>query len=144
VAIRGIDWESSNPGEELTALVPAKFVSEVGKMFGSSGTVKIAMSDNADRELIGFISDGKTVTSQLIKGNYPPVGRLFPDSVEHYAVINTQELVEAVGRVALVVDRDAALRFSFSEGQVSLEAAGSESAKAQEVVDAHLAGDDIV
>ncbi|MGO3778713.1 MAG: DNA polymerase III subunit beta [Canibacter sp.] len=144
VAIRGIDWENSAPGDDLTALVPAKFVSEVGKMFGTSGTVKIAMSDSSDRELIGFIADGKTVTSQLIKGNYPPVGRLFPDSVEHYAVVNTQELVEAVGRVALVVDRDAALRFSFSEGQVSLEAAGSESAQAQEVVDAHLAGDDIV
>jgi DNA polymerase-3 subunit beta len=144
VAIRGIDWENEGGDTDLTALVPAKFVSEVGKMFGNAGTVQISMSDSSDRELIGFSAGNRTVTSQLIKGNYPPVGRLFPDSVEHYAVLNTQELVEAVGRVALVVDRDAALRFNFTEGQVTLEAAGSEAAQAKEAVDAHLAGDDMV
>ena len=144
VGIRGIDWESQAGDTELQALVPAKFLAEVGKLFAGASTVKIAMSDNQDRELIGFVADGRTVTSQLIKGNYPPVERLFPESVDHYAVVNTAELVEAVGRVALVVDRDAALRFTFSEGQVTLEAAGSESAQAQESVEAHLAGEDVV
>ncbi len=143
VAIRGIDWENLSDSEELTALVPAKFISEIGKMFGNTGTVKIAMSGDSERETIGFQAGNYTVTSQLIKGNYPPVGRLFPDSVSHYAVIHTNELVDAVGRVSLVVDRDAALRFRFTEGQVVLEATGSEAAQAQETVDIHLAGDDI-
>ena len=58
--------------------------------------------------------------------------------------MNSDELVEAVGRVGLVLEREAALRFSFSEGQVTLEAAGSETAQAVETVDAHLVGDEMV
>ena len=44
------------------------------------------------------------LTSLLIKGNFPPVKRLFPETVENYAVVNTAELVEATRRVSLVAD----------------------------------------
>lgn len=144
VATRRIDWEARENGEELTALVPSKVVVEVGKTFAGSGTLQIAIVKDGDRELIAFTGDNKTVTSLLIKGNYPPVGRLFPEQVDNYAVLATGDLVEAVGRVGLVLEREAALRFTFVEGQVTLEAAGSESAQAVETVDAHLFGDDMV
>lgn len=144
VATRRLDWESEGDGEPLNALVPAKVVVEVGKTFASAGSVKISIVKDGERELIAFSDGNRTVTSLLIKGNYPPVGRLFPDHVENYAVIGTGELVEAVGRVGLVLEREAALRFTFVEGQVTLEAAGTENAQAVEVVDAHLVGDDMV
>src|SRR5690606_8333556 len=144
VATRRIDWEQLDGGVELTALVPAKVVIEVGKTFSSDGTVQVAIIKDGERELIAFTGGNKTVTSLLIKGNYPPVGRLFPDGIDNYAVINTSDLVEAVGRVGLVLEREAALRFSFSEGQVTLEAAGTETAQAVETVDAHLVGDEMV
>ncbi len=144
VATRRIDWEGRDSAQTLSALVPAKVVIEVGKTFGHAGNVEISIVKGEDRELIAFTGDNKTVTSLLIKGNYPPVGRLFPETVENYAVIGTAELVEAVGRVGLVLEREAALRFSFIEGQVTLEAAGTENAQAVEVVDAHLVGDDTV
>jgi len=145
VATRRIDWEHrDSSGESLTALVPAKVVTEVGKTFAASGTVQVAIVKDGERELIAFTGDNKTVTSLLIKGNYPPVGRLFPEVVDNYAVVGTGELVEAVGRVGLVLEREAALRFTFVEGQVTLEAAGTESAQAVETVDAHLVGDEMV
>lgn len=144
VATRSLDWEDRGTGEELTALVPSKIVTEVGKTFSSDGEVRITIIKDGERELIAFTGGNKTVTSLLIKGNYPPVGRLFPDSIENYAVVNTGDLVEAVGRVGLVLEREAALRFSFSEGSVMLEAAGTESAQAVENVDVHLVGDEIV
>ncbi|MGK0741181.1 DNA polymerase III subunit beta [Leucobacter sp. Z1108] len=144
VATRRIDWQPLGGDPTLTALVPAKVVIEVGKMFGGDGTVEVAIVKDSDRELVAFTGGNKTVTSLLIKGNYPPVGRLFPESIENYAVLNTAELVEAVGRVGLVLEREAALRFSFVEGQVTLEAAGTETAQAVETVDAHLVGDEMV
>ena len=144
VATRRIDWQPLGGDTTLTALVPAKVVIEVGKMFGSDGTVEVAIVKDSDRELVAFTGGNKTVTSLLIKGNYPPVGRLFPEFIENYAVINTAELVEAVGRVGLVLEREAALRFSFIEGQVTLEAAGTETAQAVETVDAHLVGDEMI
>jgi len=144
VALRGVEWENAGVSEELTALVPAKIVTEVGKTFAHVKEVSIAIVKNNDRELIAFSGDNKTVTSLLIKGNYPPVKRLFPEETNNYAVINTADLIEATNRVGLVLEKDAALRFSFSEGKLSLEAAGSETAQANETVDAHLSGENMI
>ena len=144
VSTRGIDWEGKSQEAELTALVPSKIVTEVGKSFASSGQVQLTIVKDGERELVAFHGGNKTVTSLLIKGNYPPVGRLFPESIDNYAVVNTADLIEAVGRVGLVLEREAALRFSFVEGSVTLEAAGTESARAVETVDAHLIGDEMV
>ena len=144
VATRGIDFENQAAQDSLSALVPSKIVTEVCKTFSNAGEVRVAIVKDDERELVAFSGGSKTVTSLLIKGNYPPVGRLFPTSVDNYAVVNTAELIEAVGRVGLVLEREAALRFSFSEGTVTLEAAGTESAQAVETVDAHLVGEDMV
>ena len=144
VATRSIDWENQSGQNDLSALVPSKIVTEVGKTFSGDGQVQVSIIKDDERELIAFTGGSKTVTSLLIKGNYPPVGRLFPTTVDNYSVVNTAELVESVGRVGLVLEREAALRFSFAEGTVTLEAAGTESAQAVETVDAHLVGDDMV
>tara|TARA_R110000868_G_scaffold199758_2_gene446510 strand:- start:57438 stop:58664 length:1227 start_codon:yes stop_codon:yes gene_type:complete len=145
VAVREIDWDSgTDSAEGATALVPARTLSEIGKTFGHSGTIGVSIVHNDDRELIAFTADKRTVTSLLIKGNFPPVKRLFPETVENYAVVNTAELVEATRRVSLVLEREAALRFSFSIDGVTLEATGSEQAQASETIDAHLVGDDTV
>ena len=146
VAVRAIDWDSGNATstETLTALVPARTLQEIGKTFGHSGTISVAITNTDDRELIAFRADRKTVTSLLIKGNFPPVKRLFPETVDNYAVINTAELIEAVRRVSLVLEREAALRFTFTIDGVTLEAIGSEQAQASESIDAHLNGGDTV
>lgn len=146
VAVREIDWDSGDTqsGEPVTALVPARTLQEVGKTFGHSGNIAVAITNTDDREIIAFTADRKMVTSLLIKGNFPPVRRLFPDTVENYAVINTAELIEAVRRVSLVLEREAALRFTFTVDGVTLEAIGSEQAQASESIDAHLNGEDTV
>jgi DNA polymerase-3 subunit beta len=147
VAVREIDWDGGNVGgseDAVTALVPARTLQEVGKTFGHSGTISVAITSRDDRELIAFSAEKKTVTSLLIKGNFPPVRRLFPETVDNYAVMNTADLIEATRRVALVLEREAALRYSFSADGLTLEAIGSEQAQASETIDAILTGDDTV
>ncbi|RXZ51717.1 DNA polymerase III subunit beta [Agromyces binzhouensis] len=147
VAIREIEWDGGGVAGEsdaTTALVPARTLQEVGKTFGHSGTISVAITSRDDRELIAFSADRKTVTSLLIKGNFPPVRRLFPETVDNYAVMNTAELIEATRRVALVLEREAALRYSFTADGLTLEAIGSEQAQASESIDAILTGDDTV
>ncbi|MGR0218829.1 DNA polymerase III subunit beta [Agromyces sp. ZXT2-6] len=148
VAIREIEWDGGGVAgegvESLAALVPARTLQEVGKTFGHSGNIAIAITSRDDRELIAFSADRKTVTSLLIKGNFPPVRRLFPETVDNYAVMNTAELIEATRRVSLVLEREAALRFTFTADGLTLEAIGSEQAQASESVDAILTGDDTV
>ncbi|MFC6356298.1 DNA polymerase III subunit beta [Luethyella okanaganae] len=146
VAVREIDWDNGSnvSTDPITALVPARTLQEVGKTFGHSGTISVAITNKDDRELIAFTADKKTVTSLLIKGNFPPVRRLFPETVDNYAVMNTAELIEATRRVALVLEREAALRYTFSVDGLTLEAIGSEQAQASETIDAVLTGTETV
>lgn len=141
VAIKGIAWEYT--GEETTALVPARTISELAKTFGSDGDIAVSITQSDDRSQIAFSAGQKVVTSLLIKGNFPPVRRLFPDNIENYAVMNRSELIEATRRVSLVLDRDAPLRFNFSLDGLELEAIGSEQAQAQEQIEAFLTGDNV-
>ena len=147
VAVREIDWDSGQgdgSSETITALVPARTLQEVGTTFGHSGNINVAITNRDYRELIAFRADRKTVTSLLIKGNFPPVKRLFPETTDNYAIINTAELIEATRRMSLVLEREAALRFTFTIDGLTLEAVGSEQAQASEGIDALLTGDDIV
>ncbi|KAA9134489.1 DNA polymerase III subunit beta [Microbacterium caowuchunii] len=145
VALRQIPWDgpASAEGETTTALVPARTLQEVGKTFSHGENISIAFSGSGDREIIAFTSGNKTVTSLLIKGNFPPVRRLFPEQTEHHAVVNTADLAEAVRRVSLVLDRSAPLRFTFSAEGVAMEASGTEQARASESVDSTLSGEDV-
>ena len=145
VALREIPWDGGTTAsdESTTALVPARTLQEVGKTFAHGGDISIAFSGAGDREIIAFTAGNKTVTSLLIKGNFPPVRRLFPEQTEHHAVVNTADLTEAVRRVSLVLDRSAPLRFTFTTDSVSMDASGTEQARATESVDAHLIGEDV-
>ncbi|WP_194410078.1 DNA polymerase III subunit beta [Microbacterium cremeum] len=145
VALREIPWDGGGTAsdEPTTALVPSRTLTEVGKTFAHGGDISIAFSGSGDREIIAFTAGNKTVTSLLIKGNFPPVRRLFPAQTEHHAVVNTADLAEAVRRVSLVLDRSAPLRFTFSTDAVSMDASGTEQARATESVDANLVGDDV-
>jgi DNA polymerase-3 subunit beta len=145
VALREIPWDggAAASDESTAALVPARTLTEVGKTFSHSGDISIAFSGSGDREIIAFTAGNKTVTSLLIKGNFPPVRRLFPEATEHHAVVNTAELAEAVRRVSLVLDRSAPLRFTFTTDSVSMDASGTEQARASESVDANLVGEDV-
>jgi DNA polymerase-3 subunit beta len=145
VALRQIPWDggSTATDETTTALVPARTLTEVGKTFAHGGDISIAFSGTGDREIIAFSAGDKTVTSLLIKGNFPPVRRLFPEQTDHHAVVNTGDLIEAVRRVSLVLDRSAPLRFTFTTEGVSMDASGTEQARASESVDATLTGDDV-
>ncbi|WP_026940491.1 DNA polymerase III subunit beta [Humibacter albus] len=145
VAVREIDWDGSlGQSDPSTALVPARTLQEIGKTFGHGSTISVTLVSKDDRELIAFTAEKKTVTSLLIKGNFPPVKRLFPDTVDNYAVINTADLIEATRRVSLVLEREAALRFTFNSDGLTLEAIGSEQAQASESIDALLSGEDTV
>lgn len=141
VAVRSIDWEADAGEVDITALVPVRIVSEVSKTFANAGQVKVTFSGEGDRRLIAFSSDDKTVTSVLIKGEYPPIQRLFPeDPLDNFAVVSTADLIEAVRRVRLVVERDIPIKFSFGDGAVTLIGEGGHQAQAQESVDIVLTG----
>jgi DNA polymerase-3 subunit beta len=145
VAAKELAWSGEAVGEDgLHALIPARTLAEIGKTFGHATEMTITIATGGDRELVAFSSADRTVTSLLIKGTFPPVQKLFPESSPNYAVVSTQDLIEATRRVALVLEREAPLRYSFTADGVALEALGSEQAQASETIDGHIVGNDCV
>lgn len=145
VSSKQIAWASEGVGDEgLQALIPSKTLSEVGKTFSNAEKLSITVAVGGERELVAFSSGTRTVTSLLIKGSFPPVHKLFPTESTNYAVVSTQDLIEATRRVALVLEREAPLRYSFTGDGVALEALGSEQAQASETIDGHLVGNECI
>jgi DNA polymerase-3 subunit beta len=144
VALREAAWNSNPAGVGAVALVPARTLQEVAKTFGNQGEISISITKSDEREMIAFKANNRSVTSLLLKGNFPPVKSLFPDNIENYAVIATQDLIDSTRRVSLVLERESPLRYSFDEGAVALEATGNETAQASENISAELEGKEIV
>jgi DNA polymerase III subunit beta len=144
VALRDSAWSGKSNAAGLIALVPARTLQEVAKTFGNQGDIQISITKSDDREMIAFKANNRSVTSLLLKGNFPPVKSLFPSDIDNFAIVATQDLIDSTRRVSLVLEREAPLRFKFEDGKVSLEASGNETAQASESISAELEGKDIV
>jgi len=144
LALRELTWRPASPSASTTALVRGRTLQEVARSLATGSDVDIALADDSSANLIGFESSGRRTTSTLVDGDYPPVRRLFPDSVAITAVVATAPLIEAVKRVSLVAERNTPVRLTFTEGQVALEAGAGDDAQASEVLEAQLEGDDLV
>ena len=143
VAIQDIPWKS-NSSTEASALIPAKTLQEIAKTFANQGEISISINPSDEKDLIAFKANNRSVTSRLIKGNFPAVKTLFPEKIENFAILNTQDLLDSTKRVSLVLERESPIKFTFSSKELNLEAAGGETAQATETVDVQLTGSDVV
>lgn len=143
LAMKEVSWSPNSPGFSDVALVRARTLIDVAKSMSAGESIEIALGTETGKQIIGFDASGKATTSQLIEGAYPPVRRLFPDETPTYAVVKTDELVEAARRVSLVAERNTPVRLAFTEGQVVLEAGQGDDAQASEAVECAFTGEDI-
>ena len=139
VAVKSLPWTGKAIDRDV--LIPARVLNEIAKTFSHEGDLELAFGET-EKEMIGFSSGNKTVSTATIKGKYPAVLQLFPKDTENFAVLNNQELLDATRRVALVVDREKPLRYKFSEGELSLESIGSDVADASEQIACSLKGEE--
>ena len=69
--------------------------------------------------------------------------RLYADSYPIHAVLDKQNLLDAIKRVALVAERNAPIRMVFAGQEITLTAGAADEASANEVLDVDLDGEDI-
>jgi DNA polymerase-3 subunit beta len=143
LALRTLSWRPSNTDMSAVALVRARTLSDVSKALGAGSDVTLALSSGGTTELIGFEAAGRRTTSLLVDGEYPKVRGLFPAESPTFAVVETQALVEAVRRVALVAEKHTPVRLTFTDGSITLEAGQGEDAQASEAVQATMVGEDL-
>ena len=141
VAVKAIPWAGKPVEREV--LIPARVLSEISKTFSHDSELELGFGEG-EKDMIGFSSANKSVSTATIKGKYPAVLQLFPEETASFAILSKQDLLDATRRVALVVDRAKPLRYKFTESELSLESIGSDVADASEQVSCSMKGEETV
>lgn len=145
------DFEGMSALEEGSqVLVPAKALSEVQRLASQT-------RDADDEEMIAFryseldavfTLDGVTITTRLVRGQFPDVDRLVPPSYSYRLGVEREEFAAALRRVRLLVrdskDITTPVRLSFSSSGVELQVLTPESGRAAEGVEGTFTGDDLM
>ncbi len=148
LALRELRWNPVRPDLSAAVLVPARALTDTARALTSGAEVSIALALPGDDGpggdgMIGFEGAGRRTTTRLLGGEFPRYHGLLPKTVNATAELPTALLAESVKRVALVAERNTALRLAFSTGQLLLEAGTGDEAQAEEVLDADFSGNDL-
>ena len=144
LAMREFTWNPGSADLSNVSLIPARTLSETAKALGAAASVNVAFGDAQRNDgLVGFEAGQRRTTTRLLDGEYPKVTSIFPSSVDSVAVVDTQGLIEAVRRVALVAERNTPVRLRFTDGQVAIEAGTGDDAQGSEAVEATLTGPEL-
>ncbi|MFM8628097.1 MAG: DNA polymerase III subunit beta, partial [Candidatus Nanopelagicus sp.] len=144
LAVRELTWSAQDTNIETTSLLRARTLADAAKSLITSSQVTIALApSDSNEKLVGFISDGKTMTSRVLDGSFPPFRHLLPNDSTANAVIEVAPFLDSVRRVALVTDKTVPLRLNFSNNTLQLEAGTGDEAQASEKLDINYKGEDI-
>jgi DNA polymerase III subunit beta len=154
LAVRELRWTPARPDLSAAVLVPARALAETARSLTSGAEVSIALAlpgeggpdggglSAGGDGMIGFEGGGRRTTTRLLGGEFPKYQALLPNHVSSTAELSTGPLAEAVKRVALVAERNTAVRLAFAPGELVLEAGTGEEAQAVEVLEASYDGDE--
>ena len=142
LAVRTFPWSPTTTSFELNTLVPARILADAAKSMGSAKTVELAIAPDGEK-LIGFEAEGMRTTTRLLDGEFPKYRSLLPNESSTTAIVDTNELVNAVKRVALVAERNTPIRMHFAQGEINMRAGSGDDAQANEVLEVDVDGDPI-
>jgi DNA polymerase III subunit beta len=156
LAIRELRWSPAKQDISAAVLVPARALTDTARSLTTAAEVSIALAlpgeeaggrtgaiQHGGDGMIGFEAGGRRTTTRLLSGEFPRYRALLPTAVKATAEVSTSLLAESVRRVALVAERNTAVRLSFSGGQLTLEAGTGDEAQADEAIEASFDGDDL-
>ena len=144
LAVRELTWNAQDANIETTSLLRARTLADAAKSLIGTSQVTIALAPSTTNEkLVGFISEGKTMTSRVLDGSFPPFRHLLPSESTADAIIEVAPFLDSVRRVALVTDKTVPLRLNFSNNTLQLEAGTGDEAQASEKLDINYKGEDI-
>jgi DNA polymerase III subunit beta len=138
LAVKTTKLETS-VGERLEANVPARALRELARLIEAGGeeSLRVWLTRNQAIFRVGQTS----LSSRLIDGQFPNHQQLLPESYEHEVKLPRSELLEVTRRVSQLAQRNAALRLSFSEGELVVSAETPDLGDAREALPAPYSGE---
>ena len=115
-----VDIELEFPrSNEVDVVIPAKCITELQRLLGEEGDVKLAVGENH----VSFEAGGKLLVSKLIEGNYPNYRQVIPAESRERITIERELLLNAVRRVSLLSsDKSNSVKLIFTKNNLEIAA----------------------
>jgi len=133
-----VDLELEFPrGQEVDVIVPSKCVTELQRLLGEEGEIKMNVGENQ----VGFDVNGKVLVSKLIEGNYPNYKQVIPPEAKERVTIERELLLTAVRRVSLLSsDKSNSVKLIFTKNNLEITANTPEVGEAHESLAVNFKG----
>ena len=115
-----VDIEAEFPrSNEVDVVVPAKCITELQRILGDEGDVKLAVGENH----VSFEAGGRLLVSKLIEGNYPNYRQVIPAESRERITIERELLLNAVRRVSLLSsEKSNSVKLIFTKNNLEIAA----------------------
>ncbi len=125
--------------ESLEANIPARALRELARLLevDLQQPLRVWLTRNQALFRVGETA----LSSRLIDGQFPSYRQLLPESYDHEVKLPRVELLDVVRRVSQLAQRNAALRMSFSEGELVVSAETPDLGDAREAMPAPYSGE---
>jgi DNA polymerase-3 subunit beta len=118
-------------------IVPLKTVSEVKRLLGEDGEVKIQFGENQ----VKFVFPTSFVISRIIEGEFPDYKKVIPARSEVFVEAAKEDLLSAVRRVSIFTDQDSqAIKMIISKEKVNISKKAEYLGEAEEEISAKYTG----
>jgi DNA polymerase-3 subunit beta len=121
------------------ANVPARALQELERIVTAVGEDQIRIGVRANQ--VVFEVAGIVLSSRLIEGQFPNYRQLLPESYEHELRMSGEEFAGVVRRISLMAQKNAPLRLSFGEGELTVSAQTPDVGEASEPLPAPFTGE---
>ncbi len=123
----------------IEANVPARALQELSRIAQSVSEPELAVSMGQNQ--VVFEVGDILLSSRLIDGQFPNYRQLLPESVEHELRLSSPEIADVVRRISLLAQKNAPLRLSFSEGELTVSAQTPDVGEASEMLPVPFSGE---
>jgi DNA polymerase-3 subunit beta len=131
------ETELTGQAPELEAIIPARALSELGRIAQSGDTIELGVHENQ----AVFVTDDVWLTTRRIDGQFPNYRQLLPETFEHVLTLPRNEVLDVVRRVGVMVQRTSPIQLRFAEGELTVFARTQDVGEAKESLPAQFAGD---
>jgi DNA polymerase-3 subunit beta len=125
-----VDLEVEFPrSQEVDIIVPAKAVTELGRLLGDEGEVRLSVDENQ----IAFQIGDTLLASKLIEGNYPNYRQVIPAEAKERVTLERELFLNAVHRVSLLSsEKSNSVKLVFTKNNIEIAANTPDVGEAKE------------
>jgi DNA polymerase-3 subunit beta len=125
-----VDLEVEFPrSQEVDIIVPTKAVTELGRLLGDEGDVRLSVEENQ----VAFQIGDTLLASKLIEGNYPNYRQVIPGDAKERVTLERELFLNAVHRVSLLSsEKSNSVKLVFTKNNIEIAANTPDVGEARE------------